>query len=149
MPNEMTFSGPHKDFESIKKVDENGIECWSARELMPLLGYAEWRNFEEVIGKAARACIESGQAVDNHFVKVAKMVSIGSNTVRQVGDYKLDRYACYLIAQNGDSNKSEIALAQTYFAIQTRRQEIFEQLSVNEKRLFIRNEVSDRNKKLF
>src|SRR3989338_4421968 len=124
MPNEMTFYGPHKDFESIKKVDENGIECWSARELMPLLGYAEWRNFEEVIGKAARACIESGQAVDNHFVKVAKMVSI-------------------------DSNKSEIALAQTYFAIQTRRQEIFEQLSVNEKRLFIRNEVSDRNKKLF
>ena len=149
MPNEMTFSGPHKDFAGIKKVDENGIEYWEARELLPVLGYEKWQNAEEVIARAARACINSGQAVDNHFTEVSKMVRVGSNTVREVRDYKLDRYACYLIAQNGDPKKSEIALAQTYFAIQTRRQEIFEQLSVNEKRLFIRNEVSDRNKKLF
>lgn len=149
MPNEITISGPHKDFENIKKIDENGIEYWEARELLPLLGYERWEKAEEVIGRAARACINSGQAVDNHFHQTVKMVEIGSNTVRKVRTYKLDRYACYLIAQNGDPNKSEIALAQTYFAIQTRKQEIFEQLSNNEKRLFIRNEVSDQNKKLF
>lgn len=149
MPNnKITPSAPHKDFENIKKIDENGIEFWMARELMKLLGYSEWRNFEQVIGKAARACIESGQAVDNHFVESNKMAEIGLNTVRPIKDYKLDRYACYLIAQNGDPNKREIALAQTYFAIQTRRQEIFEQLPDNEKRLFTRNEVTDHNKKL-
>jgi len=120
-----------------------------ARELMLLLGYSQWRNFEEVIGKAARACLESGQDVDNHFAKISKMVEIGSNTVRKVGDYKLDRYACYLIAQNGDPSKTEIALAQTYFAIQTRKQEVFEQLPDTAKRLFIRGEVSDQNKRLF
>ena len=149
MPNEIEISGLHKDFENIKKVDENGIEYWEARELLPVLGYEKWQNAEEVIARAARACINSGQAVDNHFTGLSKMVEIGSNTVRKINDWKLDRYACYLIAQNGDPKKSEIALAQTYFAIQTRRQEIFEQLSVNEKRLFIRSEVSDRNKKLF
>ncbi|MBU1164564.1 DNA damage-inducible protein D [Patescibacteria group bacterium] len=142
-------STPHKDFESIKKVDKNKVEYWEARELMPLLGYARWENFDEVVGRAARACLASGQAVDNHFLKLTKMVKIGSNTVRKVEDYKLDRYACYLIAQNGDSSKEEIALAQTYFAIQTRKQEIFEQLSASEKRLYIRGEVSDHNKKLF
>lgn len=149
MINEITPSAPHKNFEGIKKIDENGIEHWDARELMLLLGYSQWRNFEEVIGKAARACMESGQTMDNHFAKISKMVKIGSNTVRKVRDYKLDRYACYLIAQNGDPKKSEIALAQTYFAIQTRKQEVFEQLPDTAKRLFIRNEVSNHNKKLF
>lgn len=149
MINEITPSAPHKDFESIKKIDKNGVEFWEARELMPLLGYLKWEKAEEVIGRAARACINSGQAVDNHFHQTVKMVEIGSNTVREVRNYKLDRYACYLVAQNGDSKKSEIALAQTYFAIQTRRQEIFEQLSDAEKRIFIRGEVSDSNKKLF
>lgn len=115
---------------------------------MPLLGYTEWRNFEEVIGKAAQACLASGQDVDNHFVKSTKMVEIGSNTMREVRDFKLDRYACYLIAQNGDSKKEAIAMAQTYFVIQTRRQEVFEQLPDTSKRLFIRNQVSDHNKKL-
>ena len=142
-------SALHKDFESIKKIDENRIEYWNARELLPLLDYKKWEKAEEVIVRAARACINSGQNVDNHFHRTGKMVEIGSNTVREIRDYKLDRYACYLIAQNGDSKKTEIALAQTYFAIQTRRQEIFEQLPDLEKRLFIRNEVSDRNKKLF
>lgn len=149
MTSEMIPTAPHKDFEGIKKIDKSGIEFWTARELMPLSGYTEWRNFEEVVGKAAQACLASGQDVDNHFVKSDKMVRIGSNTVRQVRDYKLDRYACYLIAQNGDPKKPEIAFAQTYFAIQTRRQEIFEQLPDTSKRLFIRGQVSDHNKKLF
>ena len=139
----------HKDFESLKKIDENGIEYWEARELLPLLGYEKWEKAEEVIGRAARACVNSGQDVDNHFHRTGKMVKIGSNTVREVRDYKLDRYACYLIAQNGDPKKQEIALAQTYFALQTRRQEVFEQLPDTAKRLFIRGEVSDQNKKLF
>lgn len=147
MSNEIT--APHKDFEGIKKIDENGIEYWEARELLPLLGYENWQKAEDVIVRAARACINSGQAVDNHFNQTVKMVQIGSNTVRKVRDYKLDRYACYLTAQNGDPSKSEIALAQTYFALQTRKQEVFEQLPDIAKRLFIRGEVSDHNKKLF
>ena len=149
MTNEVTPSAPHRDFESIKKLDKNGIEYWVARELLPLLGYENWQKSEEVIGRAARACMNSGQNVDNHFNQTVKMVKIGSNTMREVRDYKLDRYACYLIAQNGDPKKQEIAVAQTYFAIQTRRQEVFEQLPDTSKRLFIRNQVSDHNKKLF
>lgn len=138
-----------KGFEDIKKVDGNGVEYWEARELMPLLGYKKWEKAEEVIGRAARACINSGEPVDNHFHQLVKMVDIGSNTVRKVREWKLDRYACYLVAQNGDSKKQEIALAQTYFAIQTRKQEVFDTLSEAEKRLFIREEVTEHNKKLF
>ena len=149
MTNEITPSAPHRDFEGIKKIDKNGVEYWEARELLPILGYENWQKAEEVIARAARACINSGQNVDNHFNRSVKMVEIGSNTVREVRNYKLDRYACYLIAQNGDPKKPEIALAQTYFAIQTRKQEVFEQLSDAEKRIFIRGEVSDSNKKLF
>ena len=149
MSGEIIPSSPNKDFESIKKIDENGVEHWQARELMPILGYENWQKAEEVIARAAKACMNSGQDVDNHFNRTVKMVEIGSNTVREVRDYKLDRYACYLVAQNGDPNKTEIAIAQTYFTIQTRRQEIFEQLSDIERRLFIRGEVSDSNKKLF
>jgi DNA-damage-inducible protein D len=149
MNNKILLSGPHKDFESIKKVDENGVEYWDARELMPLLGYNQWRSFEDVIGKAMRSCVKSGQDTKNHFAQSRKMVEIGSQTVREVVNYKLDRYACYLIAQNGDSHKPEIAQAQTYFALQTRRQEIFEKLSDAEKRIFIRGEVSAHNKELF
>jgi DNA-damage-inducible protein D len=149
MNNKIVLSGPHKDFEGIKKVDENGVEYWDARELMPLLGYEQWRRFDEVIKKAEVACINSGQDTKNHFADAGKMVDIGSGTVREVADYKLDRYACYLIAQNGDSRKDEIAQAQTYFALQTRRQEIFEKLSDAEKRIFIRGEVSMHNKELF
>jgi len=149
MTNEIAINSLNKDFESIKKIDKNGVEYWQARELMPLLGYDKWQNAEEVIGRAARACVNSGQAVDNHFTVFSKMVEIGSNTVREVRDWKLDRYACYLIAQNGDPKKSEIAMAQTYFAIQTRKQELFENLSESDKRLFIRGEVTAENKKLF
>ncbi|MBI4086987.1 DNA damage-inducible protein D [Candidatus Kaiserbacteria bacterium] len=149
MSQEMMPSAPHKDFENNKHVDRSGVEYWYARVLLPLLGYEKWGKAEEVIGRAARACINSGQDVDNHFHRTGKMVKIGSTAMREVVDYKLDRYACYLIAQNGDSNKPAVAHAQTYFALQTRRQEIFEQLPANEKRLFIRGEISSHNKKLF
>ncbi len=133
----------------IKKVDDSGVEFWTARELMGLLGYFKWSNFEEVINKSKRACLNSAQLVENHFADTGKMVRIGSETMRKVNDYKLDRYACYLIAQNGDASKPEIATAQTYFAVQTRKQEIFDNLPDIEKRLFIRGEVSSENKKLF
>jgi len=149
MTNEIVVNSLNKDFESIKKIDKNGVEYWQARELMPILGYEKWQNSEEVIARAAAACINSGQAVDNHFTDFSKMVKIGLSSVRKVKDWKLDRYACYLIAQNGDPKKAEIALAQTYFAIQTRRQEIFGQFTESDKRLFIRGEVSEENKKLF
>lgn len=146
---EIVLSDSYKSFEKIKKIDENGVEYWEARELLPMLGYEKWEKAEEVIVRATRACMNSGEVVENHFHRMGKMVKIGSNTVREIRDYKLDRYACYLIAQNGDPNKPEIAEAQTYFAVQTRKQEIFEQLSDNDKRLFIRGEVSNQNKKLF
>lgn len=149
MAKEIIINSLNKDFESIKKIDSNRIEYWEARELMPLLGYKKWEKAEDVVARAARACINSGQAVDNHFHRMGKMVDIGSNTVREVRDWKLDRYACYLIAQNGDPKKQEIAMAQTYFAIQTRKHEIFEQLSESDKRLFIRGQVTEHNKKLF
>lgn len=149
MTNEITPISINKDFESIKRLDKNGIEYWHARELMWILGYTRWENAEEAVSRAAKACINSGQDVDNHFHLVTKMVKIGSDSARKVNDWKLDRYACYLIAQNGDPRKPEIALAQTYFAVQTRKQEIFEQMSETDKRLFIRCEVTAENKKLF
>lgn len=147
--NKSLVNSLNKNFESIKKIDEDSVEYWEARELMPLLGYEKWQNSEEVIARAKRACINSAQAVGDHFTGVSKMVWIGSSTKRKVRDWKLDRYACYLIAQNGDSKKIEIAMAQTYFAVQTRKQEIFQQLSQDQKRLFIRGEVKIHNKKLF
>lgn len=116
---------------------------------MILLEYAEWRNFENILEKAKLACANSEQAVTDHFVDVNKMVEIGSGTQRTVKDYKLSRYACYLIAQNGDPEKESIALAQTYFAIQTRKQEVFESMTDDKKRLLIRDEVTDHNKRLF
>lgn len=142
-------SAPAAKFEDIKKIDENGVEYWEARELMSVLGYTRWENFEEVIKKAQIASINSGQDVDNHFRKSTKIITVGYNTAREFRDWKLDRYACYLIAQNGDSKKAEIALAQTYFAIQSRRQEVYEILKEEEKRLYIRDEVSKHNKQLF
>ena len=130
-------------FESIKHIDENGNEYWYARELMIALKYSNWQNFEKVINKAVNSCITSNNMVQNHFIDISKMVSIGSKTQREVSDYKLSRYACYLIAQNGDSRKKVIGLAQTYFAIQTRKQELLEQeynnLTEDEKRFYQRN----------
>ena len=149
MKEEISTNSLNRDFESIKKIDKNGVEYWHARELMSILGYPKWEKAEEVIGRAAASCMNSGEDVDNHFHQTVKMVPIGSEAIRKVGDWKLDRYACYLVAQNGDSSKPEIARAQTYFAVQTRRQEVFKQLSQDSKRLFIRDEVTAENKKLF
>ena len=130
-------------FEDIKYVDENGIEYWYARELQIVLDYKEWRKFENVINKAKQACENSNTTVFDHFVGADKMVQIGSGAKRKQKDYKLTRYACYLIAQNGDSRKKVISLAQTYFAIQTRRQEISEKeycmLTEDEKRFYQRD----------
>ncbi len=115
----------HKSFEDCAhKCDD--VEYWLARELQALLGYTQWRNFEAVIEKARLACANAGQAVDDHFADVSKMVGIGSGTQRPVEDLALTRYACYLIAQNGDPRKDTIAFAMTYFAVQTRKQELIE-----------------------
>ena len=110
-----------KMFEDIKQIDEFGNEYWSARELQKILEYKEWRKFAGVISKAKIACTNSDMSADDQFVGADKLVSIGSKSFRRIENYKLTRYACYLIAQNGDSRKKVIALAQTYFAIQTRR----------------------------
>ncbi len=149
MLEEIISNGPHKSFEEIKEIDQNGIEFWTARRLFPLLGYSRWESFDEVILRSAKAALNSGQIIRDHFRQLTKMVEVGSGGRRAIKDWKLDRYACYLIAQNGDPKIPEIAVAQTYFAIQTRRQEIFDKLPDTEKRLFIREEVSSENKKLF
>lgn len=140
-------------FEEIKHIDESGVEFWYARELMEILEYTQWRNFLKVIDKAIEACENSNINTFEHFADVSKMIQIANNAERIVDDFKLTRYACYLIAQNGDSRKKTIALAQTYFAVQTRKQEItrqeYEQLSEDEKRLYTRQNVKDKNKFLF
>ena len=132
-------------FEEIKHIDEFGNEYWLARELSKTLEYTEYRKFLPVIKKAMITCEKSGQLVLNHFAHVGGMVNIGSNARREVKDFKLSRYACYLIAQNSDSRKKVVALAQTYFAIQTRKQELFEELSEDEKRIMIRERVRKGN----
>ena len=133
----------NQTFEDIKHINEEGIEYWYARELQLVLNYKEWRKFENVINKAKESCKNSDISVFDHFVDVDKMVQIGSGAERKQKDYKLTRYACYLIAQNGDTRKKVIALAQTYFAIQTRKQEITEKeyssLTEDEKRFYQRN----------
>ncbi len=149
MPENLIINSVNNEFEKIKKIDNNGIEYWEGRNLMPLLGYSKWQTAEEVIARAAMACFNSGQIVDNHFHLLVKIVDIGSNTVRKVKNWKLDRYACYLIAQNGDSKKPAIAMAQTYFAIQTRKQEILEQFTGNDERLKTRSDITLQNKNLF
>ena len=116
----------NKKFEDAA-FEYDGVECWSARELQILLGYSQWRNFELVIEKAKVACEKAGNQVVNHFADVSKMISLAKSAEREIDDVFLTRYACYLIAQNGDSRKEEIAFAQTYFAIQTRKQEILEE----------------------
>ena len=114
-------------FDDISHKTEDGIEYWLARELKNLLGYVEWRKFEGAIIKAQNSCETSGFAVSNHFVEVAKTIQMPKNATKDVNDYMLTRYACYLIAQNGDPRKEEIAFAQSYFAIQTRKQELIEE----------------------
>lgn len=142
-----------KTFEDIKHIDELGNEYWEARELMVTLGYSRWGNFEKVIDKAKITCRVSNNNVSDHFADVGKMVEIGSNAKRKQNDYKLSRYACYLIVQNSDPRKKSVALGQTYFAVQTRKMEITEEqyqnLSEDEKRLYTRINVRNKNKYLF
>lgn len=143
----------HTSFESIRVINEQGGEIWLARQLAKVLDYAEFRNFLPVIEKAKKACENSGQAVADHFVEIHEMVEIGSGAQRKMDSFALSRYACYLIVQNGDASKPVIANGQTYFAIQTRRQELqddtgFQQLNEDQKRLMLRNELADHNKQL-
>ncbi|MDO8655868.1 MAG: DNA damage-inducible protein D, partial [Nanoarchaeota archaeon] len=141
MINEIIINGPHKDFESIKKVDENGLEYWTARELMEVLGYSNWQNFEIVVNKAKQSCVNSKQFSQDHFTDISKMIRLPKDAMRKIKDYKLDRYACYLIAQNGDPRKEQIAFAQSYFAIQTRKQELIEERIALQERFEARNKL--------
>ena len=138
-----------KIFEDIKHIDENGNEYWYARELQNVLGYHQWRSINDLIERAKVTCKESKYSVDDHFAVQRKMVDIGSKTKRTIQDYKLSRYACYLIVMNGNPKKEIIALGQTYFAIQTRKQELSEkeynELSEVEKRLYRRNQARKGN----
>ncbi len=138
-------------FESIKHVNEYGEEYWLARELQLVLEYAQWRRFSDAIERAKLACRNSGFAVEDHFADVGKMVDIGSGAERQIDDVMLSRYACYLIVMNGDPRKEVIAIGQSYFAVKTRQQELidnYEQMSEDQKRLAIRNEMIAHNKSL-
>jgi len=125
-----------------------GVECWSAREIQEIFNYTEWRNFLKVVEKAKTSCENSGESVSDHFVEVNKMVSIGSKAERTVEDIALTRYACYLVAQNGDPAKPEVAFAQTYFAVQTRKQEIIEKRLLDVARVIAREKLSHSEKKL-
>lgn len=128
--------------------DLEGLECWSGRELMEVLGYKEWRTFAKLIQRASVACEASGEEIHDHFVVVEKTIALGKGGQRKIEDVALTRYACYLVAQNGDSAKSEIAFAQTYFAVQTRKQEIIEQRMLDIDRVNAREKLSKSEKKL-
>ena len=137
-------------FESIKHINEYGQEYWTARELQPVLEYKQWRQFHDIVEKAKRACETSNYNVSDHFADVRKMVTAGV-AAKSIDDYHLSRYACYLIAMNGDPRKQAIALAQTYFAVKTRQQELIEnynELSEDQKRLAIRTQIVEHNKSL-
>lgn len=140
-----------KTFEDVKQINEYGEEYWYARELQKVLEYAQWRNFETVIAKAKTACEQSGNHIADHFADVSKTIEMPKNATKEIEDFMLSRYACYLIVMNGDPRKEVIALGQTYFAIKTRQQEVienFENLSEEQKRLAIRNEIVNHNKSL-
>ena len=135
----------HKNFEDFVH-NEDGVEFWCARDIQPLLAYTQWRNFEQVIQKAKTACQNAGNAVSDHFADVSKVIEAGKGAQHEVLDFKLTRYACYLIAQNGDPKKEEIAFAQTYFAIQTRKQEIIEQRLAEYERISAREKLTQSEK---
>jgi len=147
------ISQHHQTFEQLKQTSADGMEFWFARDLQLVFNYNSWDKFERVIKKAVVACENSAQPASDHFSQVGKMVQIGSGAEREVKDYQLSRYACYLIVQNADASKPVIANGQTYFAIQTRRKELeddtgFQQLSEDQKRLTLRHELAEHNKQL-
>lgn len=147
--NKKIIEGLKKQFDEIVNIEQSeNIEFWYARDLQKVLGYNNWQNFVEVIKKAMLACQNAGIEVENHFTNVNKMVQIGSNAERKIDDYMFTRYACYLIAQNGDSRKQEIAFAQTYFAVQTRKQEIIEDRIKLMNRLEAREKLKESEKQL-
>lgn len=135
-------------FEEMKKVNDHGAEFWSARDLQPLLGYSQWRRFEDAVKRAVTSCKQSGNEPDYHFAGAGKPITGGKGAVQVVDDYHLSRFACYLIAQNGDPRKPEIAAAQKYFAIQARRQELSEALAADKERLEIRKQTAEEFKAL-
>ena len=138
-------------FENIRHTNEYGQEFWYARELQQALEYSKWRRFEETIERAKTACLQSENRIEDHFANVGKMVSIGSGAQREIDDIMLSRYACYLIVMNGDPRKQIIAVGQTYFAVKTRQQELvdnYDQLTEDQKRLAIRDEIKRHNKSL-
>jgi DNA-damage-inducible protein D len=137
-----------EQFEAHAQTTEGGVEFWLARDIQHLLGYAEWRNFSAVVTKAKTACEVSGHPISDHFVEVTKMVDLGSGSQREIDDQMLTRYACYLIAQNGNPQKREIAFAQTYFALQTRRAELIEQRLLEAERVQARKKLSATEKDL-
>ncbi|MEP7285520.1 MAG: DNA damage-inducible protein D [Chloroflexota bacterium] len=144
---------PQSPFESIKRIDPDGNEFWSARDLMPLLEYASWQWFKPVLLKAQIACENSGRDTDDHFMLGLKMVTIGSDAKREIEDMHLSRYACYLVVQNADPSKGVVALGQTYFAVQTHRQEVADEtvlaeLIENQRRLRLRQKVTQQNTEL-
>ena len=148
MTDKLLPSAAQKDFEALKLTNEHGAEYWSARDLQNLLGYGQWRRFEDAIKRAIISSESSGNDPEYHFASAGKMVALGSGSVRQVEDYHLSRFACYLIAQNGDPRKPEIAHAQKYFAIQARKQELSDQASADLERLELRKQTSEEFKAL-
>ncbi len=141
-----------KNFEDIKHTNKLGNEYWEARELMIVLGYSKWGNFKKVIDKSKIACDISNNKIEEHFAKAGKVLTVGNNAKMDIDDYKLSRYACYLIVQNSDPRKKAVALGQTYFAVQTRKMELSEEeytkLSEDERRLYTRINVTNKNRLL-
>ena len=155
MPNYSIDDLLKSPFEKIKKISEDGFEYWSARDLSKLLEYVQWRNFENAISKAKESCKNNGFEVEDHFADISNMVEIGSVTEREIDDYRLSRFACYLIVQNADPSKKNVAMGQAYFAIKTRQKELIEeeeqkliQSEENQRRLFLREEMKKHNKHL-
>ena len=150
--NQLSNTGHSSVFESVKKVNDNGVEYWLARDFQTILQYSSWDKFLNVVEKAKEACRNSGHNPADHFSHMVKMVSIGSGAQRETEDIKLSRYACYLIIQNADPAKEIVALGQTYFAVQTRRQELSDEFgkfeSDEEKRLFLRQQMKEHNRYL-